>query len=32
MTEPQNNKPLYFKTVENMKPNDKDKADTVVAH
>lgn len=28
MTEPQNNKPLYFKTVENMKPNDKDKADT----
>ena len=28
MTEPQNTKPLTFKTVENMKAKDKDKADT----
>ena len=28
MSQPQNNKPLTFKTVENMKPKDKDKSDT----
>ena len=28
MTRPQNNKPLSFKTVENMKPKDKGVSDT----